>query len=134
MKYSYVLFYEPYSQLIYPPEAYYYAARSGNLLPYEATIQGTYRGMAADGFFDMKYFQDLWLEINDFNWETQFLGPSTTAYLNYVTLNIGLGGLFTKVTPKQAIEGYTDARLAMLQQTPVYMGGDATINPFLSID
>ncbi len=38
LKYSYVIFYEPYSQLIYPPEAYYYAARSGNLLPYEATI------------------------------------------------------------------------------------------------
>jgi hypothetical protein len=68
--YSYVIYYEGYSVLTYPPEAFYYGARSGNLVPYEATIDGTYRGMCASGFFDVKYFQDLWLGINDFNWET----------------------------------------------------------------
>jgi hypothetical protein len=54
--------------------------------------------------------------------------------MNYVTLNLGLGGLFTRITPKQAIEGYNSPFLEVLKNTPVYMGGDATINPFISID
>jgi hypothetical protein len=45
-----------------------------------------------------------------------------------------MGGLYTPVSPQMAIDGYTDPYLAKMAARPAYMGGDATINPFLSIE
>ena len=67
---SYVTYFDGYSQLTYPPEMWYYGAYAGLPDLHDATIAGTYRGMSANGFFDIKYFQDLILNINDFNWES----------------------------------------------------------------
>lgn len=61
------------------------------------------------------------------NW----ISPNFNNYLRYQTLNLGLGGLFTLRTPREYIEGYLDPKLEMLLMTPVYMGGDQTINPYL---
>jgi hypothetical protein len=47
---------------------------------------------------------------------------------------MGLGGLFTFKTPRQYIEGFTDPLISVLNETPVYMGGDQTVSPFLSLD
>jgi len=51
-----------------------------------------------------------------------------------LTLNFALGGLFTYKTPRQYIEGFTDANLEALYNTPIFMGGDKTNNPFLSLN
>jgi hypothetical protein len=67
---SYVNFYQGYSKLTYPPEAYVYGAYAALPDMHDATILGVYRGMAPNGFFDVKYFQDLMLGIDDLNWES----------------------------------------------------------------
>jgi hypothetical protein len=94
VKWSYTIYYSDYTQLTYPPEAYYYGAVAGLPDMHDAVIGGVYRGMCANGFFDTKYFQDLMLGVDDLNWETDFLSPGTPIYLKYVTLTQGLGGLF----------------------------------------
>lgn len=65
---SYVVTYEGYSLLTYPPEAYYYGAISLNKLPQEVTIQDVYAGMQPNGLFNTKIWQDIWLGINDGGW------------------------------------------------------------------
>lgn len=51
-----------------------------------------------------------------------------------MTLNHGLGGLFTLRTPREYIEGFADPNIEALNETPVYMGGDQTVSSFLSLD
>ena len=54
-------------------------------------------------------------------------------YLNYVAVNIGLGGLFTKRTSREIIEGYFDPILTEIDTaTNLYYGGDPNLNPFIS--
>lgn len=55
-------------------------------------------------------------------------------YLRYVALNFGLGGIMMNYLPGFYIPGYTDEPLLKMEQTPVYMGGDATVDPFVSIN
>lgn len=55
-------------------------------------------------------------------------------YSRYVTINFGLGGFFTKRSAKEMLEGYTDNSLLKVKQTPVYLGGDLTVDPFLSLN
>lgn len=57
-----------------------------------------------------------------------------TPYVRYLTLNLGLGGLYKKTTPRALIEGYTDSMLRKVQQTPVYMLGNAAISTWVSAD
>lgn len=57
-----------------------------------------------------------------------------TPYITYLTLNLGLGGLYKKLTPRQVIEGYMDPVLYKVQQTPVYMLGNPTISTYVSAD
>lgn len=63
-----------------------------------------------------------------------FTQPNSVEYMRYITLNLGYGGLFTLQTPRNYIEGYTDMRLETLANTPVFMGGDMTVNPMLSLN
>ena len=42
--------------------------------------------------------------------------------------------MFTYKTPREFIEGYTDPLIEKLNGTPVYMGGDQTTSPVLSLD
>ena len=123
---SYVVTYEGYSILNYPPEAYYYGAMSLNSLPSEATIANTYEGMQPSGLFNAKIWQDLWLSISDGSgsWENNFIGVNTPDYQRYIALNFGFGGLFIKKTPREMIEGYIDPVLQQIYDTPIYMGGD----------
>ena len=65
---SYVVTYEGYSLLTYPPEAFYYGAISLNKLPQEVTIQDVYAGMQPNGLFNTKIWQDIWLNVNDGGW------------------------------------------------------------------
>lgn len=51
-----------------------------------------------------------------------------------MTVNFGLEGLITYLTPRQMIEGYEDPLVATLNKTPLYMGGDNTTSAFLSLE
>lgn len=90
--------------------------------------------MQPNGLFNVKIFQDLWLGVSDGGWQADFIGLNTIDYQRYIALNFGLGGLFIKKTPREMIEGYVDPVLQQIYDTPIYMGGDQTISPFLSID
>ena len=48
---SYVIYYQGYSTLTYPPEAWYYGARSQNSLPSEVTVADVYQGFQIAGLY-----------------------------------------------------------------------------------
>jgi len=79
--------------------------------------------------FNPKFFADLLINnvTNAPTWETHFSGYGVTKYQKYVALNFGLGGLFTPITPKQLIEGYTDMHADYFKKKPVFMGGEPSI-------
>ena len=55
-------------------------------------------------------------------------------YLKFVAVNIGLGGLFTRRTPCEIIEGYSDPVLTEIEtDTNLYEGGDLGFSPFISL-
>lgn len=55
-------------------------------------------------------------------------------YVQYVTINFGLGGFYTFRSPREVLEGYTDPFLELIKSKPVYRGGDLTVEPFLSLN
>ena len=55
-------------------------------------------------------------------------------FFRWNALNFGLGGWFVELTPKQLIEGYVDPVMEKMSKTPLYLGGDMTLNPWVSID
>lgn len=77
---------------------------------------------------------DIYLDYQDPGWSNAFTQPNSLYYLRYLALNFGLGGLFRPMTPWQIITGYTDQVLYQMSQFPIFMGGDQTLNPHLSID
>ena len=58
---------------------------------------------------------------------------SLKEYAQYVAINFGLGGLITKQTPRQIIEGYTDSTVQKINSQSLLKGGDATIDANLSL-
>jgi hypothetical protein len=60
--------------------------------------------------------------------------PGFLEYCKYTTINFGLNGLYYYASPQEYIDGFYDPLLLELQSMPVYMGGDQTTSPFLSID
>lgn len=122
---------------MYAPEWYHYASWSAKALPF-LYVENVYKSMQVYpyGLFSSKWFGDLWFNA-DFcpgNWEANFVSANTQGYVRYVALNFGLGGLFTKRTPRDFIEGYTDPHLSWMQNTPVYLGGDKTVNSWIQVD
>ena len=59
--------------------------------------------------------------------------PDLKEYMNHVAINFGLSGLLTRRSPREMIEGYLDPLIETLNETPVYMGGDRTTSPLLSL-
>jgi hypothetical protein len=53
--------------------------------------------------------------------------------MKYTLRAVGLGGIFVERTPYEYITGYEDPILKQLSLLPVYMGGDQTVSPTLSI-
>jgi hypothetical protein len=127
--FSYVYFYAGYSMLQYPPEVYYFAAINGNDFPAEVTVFDAYQGFNSTGLFNPKIIQDIWLDYMDPNWANTFTSPYSLYYIRYVTLNLGMGGLFMPLTPSAAFNGYTNPFLEKMQSLPVYMGGSVSPLP-----
>lgn len=94
-------------------------------------IDDTYSQFNTMGIFNGKRFQDVLLFPDD---ESLDLFPSFNSYLRFVTVNFGLEGMITYLSPRQMIEGYTDPLVATLNKTPLYMGGDNTTSSFLSLN
>lgn len=105
---SYVLHYNGYSQLTYPPEAWFYGLYSNGSLPIETNIWNAYNAISPTGLYKPKYWADVWLGVKSAGWEQNLIGIDTPSYQRYVALNVGLGGFFTYKTPRQMIEGYRD--------------------------
>ena len=98
---SYTIFYKDYTTLKFPPEAYYYAALSGYDFPAEVTIEDVYYDFNGFfGLFNPTIQQDIWLDIAVPDDTTVFASPNTKFYQRYTSLNFGLGGFFTPLTPR----------------------------------
>ena len=53
-------------------------------------------------------------------------------YLRYVTLQAGLGGIITRKTPREIIEGYNNTLIQNINDLSIFNGGDQTQNKFIS--
>jgi hypothetical protein len=133
-QFSYTNLYANYTLLEFPPEAFYFQLMNTNEFLQAVTTADVYQSMNATGLFNPKVLQDIWLDYYDPNWSNVFTSSNSVYYFRYLALNFGLGGFFKLLTPRQVIEGYQDAVLIELQQRPVYMGGDLTVDPWVSID
>ena len=80
------------------------------------------------GIYNGKKFQDVLLYPQDI-WS---FFPQFDEYLRFITINFGLSGLLTYRSPREIIEGYTDPLVEVLNETPIYMGGDKTTAAFLA--
>lgn len=131
---TYVNLYADYTLLKFVPEVNYWAAMSGWDFPAEVTIEDVYQGFNITGLFNPTVNQNIWLQIFNSGSNNVFTSPNVVFWQRYLALNFGLGGWFTKITPRTLIEGYDDPVLKKLSQTPLYLGGDMTVNPWISID
>ena len=67
-------------------------------------------------------------------WSNLWTTPSFKSYLQFVTLNYGLEGLFSKRTPREMLEGFIDPLQTRMYNTPVYIiGGDQIHSTNISI-
>jgi hypothetical protein len=64
------------------------------------TIGDVYQSFNTSGLFNAKIFQDVWIGYLDAGWSNVFTAAGSKYYLRYLTLNFGLGGLFTYKTPR----------------------------------
>ena len=64
---------------------------------------------------------------------SSLLNPDLDKYMKHVAINFGLSSLITQRSPREMIEGYIDPLIETLNETPVFMGGDNTTSPFLSL-
>ena len=55
------------------------------------------------------------------------------AYLKYVTIQSGLGGLLTELSPGQIITGYFDTAISKYQEKPIYISGNRLTQPFFQV-
>ena len=100
-----------------------------------------YQSFNVSGLFNGKIFQDVWLGIKDKGpppaeeeWSNVWTVESFQNYIRFITMNYGVTGMFTYKSPREMIEGYEDPLISKLHDTPVYMGGDQTASPILSLD
>ena len=59
--------------------------------------------------------------------------PGLDGYLRSAAINFGLTGVLCYRTPREMIEGYNDPLIEALAQLPIYLGGDNTTSPVLSM-
>lgn len=55
-------------------------------------------------------------------------------YMLYVAQTFALEPIVVSQTPRQVIEGYTSSFLTMMASEPIYELGDATLDPWISLD
>lgn len=117
----------------FTPELTYYGMKSelGQLLK-TVDFQDILANMDTDHLLNGQMWGDLLLNVNRKGQEN-FNTDGFKRYLKYATFQGGLFGILTEKTPRELIEGYIDPLVYSLTQQPVYMGGDVTNSPFLSI-
>lgn len=55
-------------------------------------------------------------------------------YMLYIAQTFALEPIVVSQTPRQVIEGYTSSFLTMMANMPIYELGDATLDPWISLD
>jgi hypothetical protein len=69
-------------------------------LPADVTIFDIYQSFNNTGLFNPTIQQDIWLNITLAGMSNVFTSPDTKFYQRYTSLNFGLGGFFTPLTPR----------------------------------
>lgn len=96
---SYQRNYKDYSILTQTPELFYYAEKADVVMP-SHSITDVYKSLAHDFLYSPKIFQDVFLNYDNDQFTDMWNTPNFKKYLQFVTINVGLGGLFVELTPK----------------------------------
>ena len=76
----------------------------------------------------------MFIGYKDDNWSNIWTTESFKNYQKFLCINFGLNGALIDITPRQLIEGYDDPLLKLLNEMPVYEGGDQTRSSFFALD
>jgi hypothetical protein len=95
---SYQIFYNDYTILKFPPEAYYYERMSNVDFLENVTIFDMYMNFNDQNLFNPTEQQDIWLNVTGI--DNLFFNQNSKFFQRYTMLNFGLGGFFTPLTPR----------------------------------
>jgi hypothetical protein len=124
---SYIEMYPDYTMLTQPLELeVFYGTDSGSY--YALNLQTAYDTVSPQKMFNNNYFAYQTITSSNYDFYLQ------QEYQKFFTLNNAIGPLYSMITPRMAIEGYTDAFLLKMSQTSLLEFGDMTLNPWISID
>lgn len=93
-----------------------------------------YKSFNLNGLFNLVPYADVMLGVKPGTDTDVWVTESFNKYFRWVVLQGGLNGLFIKSTPKDYLDGFNDPLIETLQSLPVYLGGDQTTSPFLSLN
>jgi hypothetical protein len=96
---SYVRAFPSYTQLTLPFELDYYNTESGDTAPDSATIGNVYESLNETGLYAAAIFQDVFLSFTPEGYQNIWQSEGFMHYLRYVSVNMGLSGLFLPLTP-----------------------------------
>jgi hypothetical protein len=91
--------YKNYTQLPIPIELFYWSDKSGQQAP-AATIFDTYQSFNLSGLYNPKIYQDVFLNYSNVGWSNLWNTVGFHGYLQFITINVGLNGLFYYATPR----------------------------------
>lgn len=77
--------------------------------------------MHPNRLFNLKIIADIMLRV-DIKWP--FNNDAMKKYVTFSIIEGALGGMFAFRSPREYVEGYTDATINALTTQPVYKGGD----------
>lgn len=119
---------------ITPEFGYWNATNGGQVLPttddFNESMYAVYVNFNAMNYFNMVGFANVL--VSPTNLPDGLTGLND--YFRSVTRNFGLNGFLQRRTPREMLEGYSSPLLETVGATQIVKGGDATVNPFLSIN
>jgi hypothetical protein len=68
--------------------------------PAEVTVFDLYESFSQTGLYNPTVQKNIWLNIETLGTTNVFTSPNTKFYQRYTSLNFGLGGFFTPLTPR----------------------------------
>lgn len=119
------------SDLTYTPElAYYLEMSESPAVTFKIESLMNYTNV--NYLFNLGVTGDIFMQFTKTS--PLFIEAGMLKYTRFITLEAGMFGMFYKKSPRQYIEGYRDPLLTQLSSMPMFMGGDRTNPPVMSIN
>lgn len=130
---SYITAFPDFTSLHITPELGFFLSKA-EISSFNLDVSDVITFMRMDRLFNQQILGDILLNLKKPTYKETFTNPSFARYIRFIIIEQGLNGIFQYRTPREYIEGFTDPTVYALSQTPVYAGGDQTVDPFMAIN